>query len=239
MAIRVLLCDVFGTVVDWRGSIVRAGESLAARTPVTTDWGRFADRWRAGYGPAMNRVRTDELPWMTIDSLHRMILEEIADEHGLAGLTEAEMGWLNRVWHRLDPWGDSIGGIERLRSRFVVASLSNGNVALLTNMAKRAGIHWDCVLSAELFGAYKPDPEVYRGAIRLLDCAPDEALMVAAHPGDLEAARQVGLKTAFVPRPLEHGVDGKRESPPEGGSTYTANDFHDLADQLLGDLPEE
>ena len=233
MSIRVLFFDVFGTVVDWRSAIIRDGQRLTAQTGMEVDWPSFADAWRAGYGPAMNRVRTGELPWMNIDGLHRTILDTLLSKNGMSAISESDRAWLNRVWHRLDPWPDAIGGMERLRKEFVVVSLSNGNVSLLTNMAKRAGIRWDCVLSAELFGHYKPDPEVYTGAARLMGFEPEQAMMVAAHPGDLEAAAREGFATAFVKRPLEHGPEGPLEPAPGSGATITATDFHDLADQLL------
>lgn len=232
MAIKALTFDVFGTVVDWRGSIIRDGERLGKAKGLQVDWAGFADAWRAGYGPAMNRVRTGELPWTSIDDLHRMILDNLLADFGLSGLREDELVDLNKVWHRLDPWPDAVGGLLRLKSKFVIATLSNGNVSLLTHMAKYAGLPWDCVLSAELARHYKPDPEAYVTAIRLLGCVPDEVMMVAAHPGDLRAASKVGMKTAFVSRPLEHGLDCERDVI-EDDYDYVAQDFHDLAG-LLG-----
>ncbi len=197
-----LTFDVFGTVVDWRTSIIREGRLLSQKKGFEVDWDSFADRWRAGYGPAMNQVRTGEVPWMKIDQLHRRILDELVLEFDLSGLSEAEVAELNRVWHRLIPWPDSVLGLGRLRSKFVLATLSNGNVSLLTNMAKNAGLPWDCVLSAELSGHYKPDHEVYEKAADLLDLPPHRIMMVAAHKDDLRAAQAVGFKAAWVPRPL-------------------------------------
>ena len=229
---RALAFDVFGTVVDWRSSIVREGRALGARKGLTVDWSRFADRWRGGYGPAMGRVRSGELPWTIIDDLHRMILDELVPEFGLEGLTEDDLDDLNRVWHRLSPWPDAIPGLTRLRTRYVLATLSNGNVALLVNMAKNAGLPWDAVLSAELAGAYKPDRKVYRRATELLGLDPAQVMMVAAHGGDLRAAAEVGLRTAYVPRPLEYGPDRQRAATPGQGFDLVATDFEDLAGQL-------
>ncbi len=203
---RALAFDVFGTVVDWHGGIRGAAAAVAARHGLAGDWAAFANDWRAGYAPAMDRVRRGELPWTRIDGLHRMILDAIAPRHGLAGLTEAERAELNRAWHRLPPWPDTVPGLLRLRRRYTLSTLSNGNFSLLTAMAKHAGLPWDCIVSAELFGHYKPDPECYRGCARLLDLAPAELMLVAAHPSDLRAARAAGLRTAYVRRPLEQGA---------------------------------
>lgn len=231
--VRALAFDVFGTVVDWRSSLIREGELLGARKGLKADWAAFADAWRGGYAPAMDRVRKGELPWTNIDGLHRMILNSLLNRFGLAGLREDELDDLNRAWHRLMPWPDAVGGLNRLRARFVLATLSNGNVSLLVDMAKNAGLPWDAVLSAELFGHYKPDPEAYLGAARLLSLAPGEVMMVAAHPSDLRAAKAAGLKTAYVMRPLEFGPQGKRyPAEPEGAFDFVAADFLDLATQL-------
>ena len=231
--IRALVFDVFGTVVDWRSGIVRDGAALAAAKGVAVDWPAFADAWRAGYQPAMQRVRSREIAWTTIDRLHRSILETLLPRFGLEALDEAERDALNRVWHRLDPWPDAVAGLDRLKRRFTIATLSNGNVSLLVDMAKRAKLPWDCVLSAEMFGHFKPDPEVYLGAARMLDVAPGELLMVAAHPSDLAAAARAGLVTAYVPRPLEYGPAGELRDPPgDLVFDHVARDFHALATQL-------
>ena len=184
--VAALTFDVFGTVVDWRTSIIREGQQLTRTHGIEADWEAFADGWRGGYGPQMNRVRTGELPWTKIDDLHRIILDGLLVEFGIAGrLTETEVEDLNRAWHRLIPWPDTVRGLYRLKSRFVISTLSNGNVSLLTNMAKNAGLPWDCVLSSELAGHYKPDPEVYQKAAELLSLPPSRIMMVAAHRGDL------------------------------------------------------
>jgi|TARA_B100000959_G_scaffold287338_1_gene371239 2-haloacid dehalogenase len=231
-SVKALTFDVFGTVVDWRASIIREGQLLAARKGFEADWGEFADRWRSGYGPAMNRVRTGELPWTKIDDLHRMILDELVVEFGLNGLTEAELDHFNKAWHRLSPWPDTVGGLNRLKTKYVIATLSNGNVGLLTNMAKNAGMPWDAVLSAELAKHYKPDPEAYLTAADLLGFAPEQVMMVAAHPGDLRAAARTGLRTAYVIRPLERGPGRTVNTDAAGEFDYTATDFLDLARQL-------
>jgi 2-haloacid dehalogenase len=230
--IKALTFDVFGTVVDWRGSLIEEGKRLGRRKRVKADWVAFADAWRGGYQPAMARVRRGELPWTSIDGLHRLILDELLSKFGIAGLTEADKYGFNRAWHRLAPWADSPAGLKRLKKKYVIATLSNGNVALLTNMAKHGGLPWDCILSAELFGHYKPDPEVYQGAARLLGLRTDEVLMVAAHKDDLDAAARAGLRTAFVQRPLEFGEAAKKDLAPEKRFDANAKDFVDLALRL-------
>jgi 2-haloacid dehalogenase len=231
-AAKALVFDVFGTVVDWRGSIIREGRLLGRRKKLTVDWPAFADAWRAGYRPAMARVRSGELPWTKIDVLHRMILDGLLARFGLQGLSEEERDELNRVWHRLEPWPDARAGLAKLKRRHVIATLSNGNVALLANMAKRARLPWDCVLSAEVVRHYKPDPETYLGAADLLGVRPQELMMVAAHKDDLHAARACGLKTAFVPRPKEYGPGVKVDATREPAFDIHARDFNDLARQL-------
>jgi 2-haloacid dehalogenase len=229
--IEVLLFDVFGTVVDWRSTVVRELEALGREKGVAGDWTRFADRWREGYIGGVIRVLAGQDSWRTVDRIHRETLDELLGELDLE-LREDEIGRLNQVWHRLDPWPDAVAGLTRLRSRHVVATLSNGNVSLLVNMAKNAGLPWDCILSAELVGRYKPDAEVYRWAARILGREPSRVAMVAAHPPDLEAARAVGLRTCYVARPLEWGPG--RPSYAVGDSDFDvhARDLEDLADRL-------
>ena len=230
--IKALTFDVFGTVVDWRSSVIREGLLLSKRKGLDVDWEAFADEWRAGYGPAMNRVRTGDLPWMNINDLHRLILVDLLEKYGIDNLSSQEVDEFNRSWHRLLPWPDSVPGLNRLKSRFVLATLSNGNVSLLTNMAKNAGLPWDCVLSAELANHYKPDREVYARAADLLDLPAENIMMVAAHKGDLRAAQSVGFKAGFVPRPLEYGPDVDVDTAPEAEFDVNAWDFLDLAAQL-------
>ena len=229
---QVLAFDVFGTVVDWRGSVIREVAALAATKHLSIDAAAFADAWRAGYQPAMHRVRTGELPWLRIDALHRMILDDLVGRFGLGGLDEAERVELNRVWHRLDPWPDAVRGLTSLKRRFIVTPLSNGNFSLLTELGKYAGLPWDCVVSAELFRHYKPDPETYLGAADLLGVAPDRLMLVACHPGDLRAAADAGLLTGYVARPLEHGADTPPPTVSAGEFDVMATDFVDLARQL-------
>ncbi len=230
--VKALTFDVFGTVADWRTSITNEGRRLGAARRIEADWEAFADAWRAGYEPAMKRVRLGEMPWANIDSLHRMILDELLPQFGITGLADADKEDFNMAWHRLTPWPDVVPGLTRLRERFVIATLSNGNVALLTNMAKNAGLPWDCILSSELARHYKPDPEVYRTAADLLGLDTGEVMMVAAHPFDLKAAQAVGMQAAYVSRPLEFGP-GRRPEDASGEDfqIFTA-DFEDLADQL-------
>lgn len=229
--VKALTFDVFGTVVDWRASIIREGEELGRAKNIAIDWSAFADAWRDGYGPAMQRVRSGRLGWKTIDELHRIILDEILERFAIEGLSEPEIDRLNRVWHRLAPWPDAVEGLTRLKQRFIVASLSNGNIALLVNMAKHAGLPWDVVLSSELAGHYKPDKEVYQRAAGLLGLEPSQVMMVAAHKGDLRAAAAVGFKTGFVPRPQERP---NRNIDLEFDAAFDINavDFLDLADKL-------
>jgi 2-haloacid dehalogenase len=229
---KVLAFDVFGTVVDWRGSVIREVAALATAKGRTIDGAAFADAWRAGYQPAMHRVRTGALPWLRIDALHRLILDGLVDRFGIGMLDDGERTRLNRVWHRLDPWSDSVRGIALLKRRFVVTTLSNGNFSLLTELAKHAGLPWDCIVSAELFRHYKPDPETYLGTADLLGVAPDELMLVACHPADLRAAAEAGLRTAYVVRPLENGPDAAPPLVLTGEFDVMATDFVDLARQF-------
>jgi 2-haloacid dehalogenase len=229
--VKALIFDVFGTVVDWRGSVIREGEELGRRKNLDIDWAAFADEWRGRYAPSMDRVRRGELPWTNLDALHRASLEELLEEFGIEGLTEEERDYLNKVWHRLDPWPDSVAGLTRLKERYIISTFSNGNVALLTNMAKRAGLPWDLVLSAELVRHYKPDPETYLMAPNFLDLLPEEVMLCAAHPNDLRAAQIHGLRTAYVLRPLEWGPEGEAEEP-DPSFDIIASDFVELAEKL-------
>ncbi|HTP49174.1 MAG TPA: haloacid dehalogenase type II [Anaeromyxobacteraceae bacterium] len=229
---KALTFDVFGTVVDWRGSILREGRALARARELEVDWGAFADAWRAGYRREMDRVGSGELPWTNVDRLHRLVLDRLVVRFGLRGLGEPEKEHLNRVWHRLRAWPDSVRGLRRLKRRFLVATLSNGNVSLLADMARHCGLPWDVVLSAELFRHYKPDREVYQGAVTLLDLEPPEVMMVAAHKEDLAAARGAGLRTAFVRRPLEHGPGAKPDLAADPRFDVCCDDLLELADRL-------
>lgn len=226
--VKILAFDVFGTVVDWHGSIKREVEALEPGV----DADAFALAWRAGYAPAMERVMSGELGWTKIDDLHRMILDEVLTEFGVTQLTEKEKTQLNLAWHRLAPWPDVVEGLTRLKSRYIITTLSNGNISLLTNMSKRAGLPWDCILSAEVFRAYKPHPDTYLGVARTFDLKPEEVMLVAAHHDDLEAARNCGLKTAYVERPIEHGANNIKDVSSRPENDLHASNFIDLAEQL-------
>ena len=231
--VEAMTFDVFGTVVDWRTSIIREGQLLGRRKGFDVDWGRFADSWRGGYGPSMNRVRIGELPWMKIDEIHRMILDDLMVEFDFPDMSEEEIDHFNRAWHRLMPWPDTVLGLTRLRSKYILATLSNGNVSLLMNMAKNAGLPWDVILSSELTGHFKRDREVYETAANLLGLPHERIMMVAAHKGDLQAAGALGFKTGYVPRPLERGPDRVIDITPDPAFDVNATDFLDLAAQLL------
>jgi 2-haloacid dehalogenase len=225
---KILAFDVFGTVVDWYGSIVR--EVSALRLPI--DPGQFAIAWRAGYRPAMARVRSGEFGWTKIDDLHRLILDDILEKFGLDGLDEPTRRHLNLAWHRLDPWPDVIEGLQRLKRRFTICTLSNGNLGLLADMAKRAGLPWDLILSAEVFRHYKPDPEAYLGVCEVFDVEPAQMMLVAAHHDDLAAARNCGCGTAYIERRHEFGPALPKDVSPDAANDFHASDFIDLAEQL-------
>ncbi|HXV83861.1 MAG TPA: haloacid dehalogenase type II [Candidatus Binatia bacterium] len=231
-SVKVLAFDVFGTVVDWRSSVIAEGEQVGKAKGLNVDWAAFADAWRGVYHPSLDRVRNGELPWTKLDGLHRMSLEEILKRFNLEALNEEEKDHFNRVWHRLKPWPDSVSGLHRLKTRFTITTLSNGNISLLTNMAKHAGLPWDCILSAENVRHYKPDREVYLLVPGLFDLKPEEVMMVAAHERDLESAKRYGLRTAFIHRPVEHGPEKAVPIPPIDKHDIVAKDFLDLADQM-------
>lgn len=224
---KILAFDVFGTVVDWHGSIWREAEAMIPGI----DGNQFASAWRAGYKPAMDEVRSGQRGWTKIDDLHRIILDRLLDEWGIR-LAEAQREQLNHVWHRLAPWPDTVPGMLRLKSRFMLTTLSNGNLGLLANMAKHAGLPWDLILSAEVFRHYKPDPETYLGVAEIFALAPDEVMLVAAHEDDLDAARACGLQTAFIARPAEYGPDVHMPVGDLSRFTFAARDLNDLAVQF-------
>ncbi len=230
--IKALTFDVFGTVVDWRGSIMKEGAAWNAAHGTSIDWGAFADDWRAQYGPQMNRVRTGELPWTNLDELHRIGLESILAKYGIEGIDEATKTHLVRAWHRLDGWPDSVAGLTRLKEKFILATMSNGHIALMVNMAKHARLPWDVILGAEPAKHYKPDPETYLTGAKLLGLEPGECMMVAAHASDLDAAAATGLRTAYVHRPLEYGPDRVRETKNIERFDFAANSMEELATKL-------
>lgn len=231
--IKALLFDVFGTVVDWRTSLIDNFTAWGTAKGLKGDWTALVDGWRAAYMPSMDEVRKHpERGFVILDDLQRQSIEPLAAKLGITGLTSADFDYLTRGWHSLNPWPDSVGGLTRLKTKFIIGPLSNGNVALLTNMAKHAKLPWDLVLSAEVFGHYKPDREAYLGAAKILGLAPDEVMLVAAHNNDLAAAQSLGLKTAFVPRVTEYGPHQNRDFKADGNWDYVAKDFNDLADKL-------
>lgn len=229
---RALLFDVFGTVVDWRGSIAAEVDLMAAARGWGVSGQDFALAWRNLYQPAMARIRDGGRGFVKLDVLHRENLEQVLKDFGIDDMSEDEKAELNRVWHRLDPWPDAVGGLNRLKSRFVLATCSNGNISLMVNMARRAGLPWDVILGAEVARAYKPQREAYLNSAAALDLAPEQCCMVAAHNDDLAAAQSFGLKTAYVERRSEFQADGAEPRPATGDWDWVAADFRDLADQL-------
>lgn len=232
MAPRLLCFDVFGTVVDWRGSIIAELRAFSESSGIALDPEAIADGWRSGYPKAMNDVREGRLPWTRIDDLHRMILDRLLSSLGLEAISEKDRRHLNFAWHRLKPWPDSVEGLQRLKAKFTIVPLSNGNMSLLTELAKFGGLPWDAVLSAELFHAYKPDAAVYDGAARMMDVAPVDTMLVAAHKSDLEAAKARGFMTAFVDRPLEYGAGRHPDPGGDPAFDYNVGSFVELAEAL-------
>jgi 2-haloacid dehalogenase len=227
-----IVFDTFGSVVDWRGSLIADLTAYGVKRGITADWAALIDAWRASYHPSMDRVRKGELPWTKLDALHRASLDKLVADFGIKGLTEADLVHINLGWHRLNGWPDAVPGLTRLKSQFVIGPLSNGNVSLLTYMAKHAGLPWDMVFGSDLFGHFKPDPETYLGVAKLMDLEPGQVMMAAAHNGDLANARKCGLMTAFWPRPLEYGPHQKRDYAAEQEWDVVATDIEDLARQL-------
>jgi len=229
--IKALIFDVFGSVVDWRGGVIREGEAVGRRLGVDADWAAFADGWRGLYQPSMARIRDGDRGFVKLDVLHRENLVEMLQRFGIDGLDEAGVDDFNRAWHRLDPWPDSVAGLTRLKSKYIIATQSNGNVALMVNMAKRAGLPWDVILGAEVVGHYKPQPQAYLNACDMLGLAPSQVMMSAAHNSDLAAARACGLRTAFFPRD-DNGPGQTSDREAEHDFDYVATDLIDLARQL-------
>jgi len=230
--IKALVFDVFGTVVDWHSSVTRHAEKFGKANGITADWVAFAEGWRAKYRPYMDKVRSGELPWTELDTLHRMGLEELLDDFGMTGVSEEAKADLNLAWHRLDAWPDSPPGLHRLKSRFILATMSNGNIALMVNMAKRAGLPWDAVLGAEPARAYKPLPQCYLRNAQILDLEPAQCMLVAAHNDDLEAARTLGFRTAFVCRPTEYGPKQDIDLQAESDWDIVTDSFAGVAEAL-------
>jgi 2-haloacid dehalogenase len=231
-AVKALTFDVFGTVVDWRSSIAREAAAFGKKHGLELDWDTFADSWRALYQPAMEKVRTGERPWVPLDVLHRQNLDRVLEDSGVSGIDEAEIANLNLAWHRLDPWPEAVEGLTRLKSRYIIGTLSNGNIALMVNMAKHTGLPWDVILGSEVARAYKPQPEAYLRSAAALGLAPEQCMMVAAHNPDLLAAAECGFRTAFVLRANEYGPHQRANRTAADGVDISAVDFNDLADQL-------
>ncbi len=232
MTLKACTFDVFGTVVDWRGSIIAEGEAIWRERGVDVDWPAFADAWRGLYQPAMERVRSGNIDFVKPDVLHRENLEQVLADFGVTGLSDADKAELNTMWHRLRPWPDSVTGLTRLKQKYIIAPVSNGNISLIVNMAKFAGLPWDVVLGAEVARQYKPHPDAYLNSAAALDLAPEECMLIAAHNDDLVAAQAQGFKAAFVPRVGEHGASQTRDLKAEHAFDYVAKDFNDLATQL-------
>jgi 2-haloacid dehalogenase len=232
MSIQAVLFDVFGTVVDWRTSLIRQFQKFADENSLHTDWANLADDWRAEYEPAMRAVRSGQRPWINLERLHREALDKLLSVRGLSALNETQRQQLVRAWHFLDPWPDALAGLKRLKRKYIIGTLSNGGVRLLTDMARYAQLPWDVVLSSDLFRHYKPDPEVYLGAAELLDSRPEDIVLAAAHNYDLAAARQHGMKTAFVARPTEYGPRQSRDFTAESDWDFVAQDFEQMAARM-------
>jgi len=230
--IEALLFDVFGTVVDWRTSVIRQLDHFGREHGFSADWAGLADEWRAAYEPAMKAVRDGQRAWTSLERLHRESLDKLLPQHKLSTLSDTQRQQLVLSWHFLDPWPDSVAGLTRLKPKYIIGTLSNGGVRLLTDMAKYAGLPWDVILSSDNFRHYKPDPSVYLGAAEMLETAPTNITLVAAHNYDLAAARSHGFKTAFVPRPTEYGPRQTRDFKGEAEWDFIAKDFEDLATQV-------
>ena len=232
MSVKALVFDVFGTVVDWRTSLIEQFHAFGREKGIIVNWEALVDDWHSGYRPGMDAVRAGRLPWTNVDGIYRKKLDGLLGEYRVFGLSEAETIRLNRAWHWCKPWPDVVAGLTRLKTQYVLSTLSNGDVACLVNMARYGGLPWDCIICAELFHHYKPDPEVYRRAIALLGWEPEEVMLVAAHNYDLRAARSHGMRTAFVPRPREYGPGQTSDLEPEEDWDVVARDFGHLATVL-------
>ena len=232
MDVKALVFDTYGTVVDWRTSVLAELEALGADRRFSVDWARFLEDWKNCYRPGMDRVNRSEWPWTTVETIYRRGLDEVLGRHGVGGLADEERSHLNRAWWRLRPWPDAGAGLARLRARYIISPLSNASFAGMVHLAKFARLPWDCIITAENAGCYKPRPEVYQTAVRLLGLAPRNVMMVAAHNYDLRAAQQQGLRTAFVPRPTEYGPGQTTDLAPEGTWDLVVADLEDLARAL-------
>jgi 2-haloacid dehalogenase len=233
-AVSAIVFDTFGTIVDWRGSLIDSLRRFGMERGLEAPWEKLADRWRAAYQPSLNRVRRGELQWTILDELHQAALIELLPEFGIAPLPASDLRLLTGCWHRLSPWPDAIQGLRSLKRKYIIGPLSNGNLSLLVNLAKFAELPWDVIFGADLFRHYKPDPETYLGVCAFLGLRPGQVMMAAAHNYDLVAAKELGLRTAFIPRPIEHGPGQTTDLRPEQPWDIIATDLVDLAEQLTG-----
>ena len=230
--VRALVFDVFGTLFDWRTSIVRSLGAFGKERSIVCDWEAFVDAWRAAYVPSMDRVRRGEIVWRNLDALHAASFDELALRFELPPLEAWDRNWIVARWHELDPWPDVRAGLERLRARYITGTLSNGNVALLVDLARFSDVRFDVIFSAELFAHYKPDAQTYLGTAELLGLRPADVMLVAAHNNDLHAAAELGLRTAFVARPTEYGPDQRNDLVAADGVDIAVRDLHELAAAL-------
>lgn len=226
--IKIVAFDVFGTVVDWCGSIAKAVNQLLPEV----DGYEFARVWRAGYRPALNKVLETPDNWLSLDDIHLKILKNTLEKFNIRHLSDVQITSLNFAWHQLQTWPDSLTGIHSIKEKYIITTLSNGNISLLTHMAKNAGIAWDCILSAENFRSYKPDPSTYLGVANIFNVAPEQVLLVAAHQHDLDAAHECGLKTAYIEREMEFGLGHEKDIQGNPKNTFHATDLIDLSKQL-------
>ncbi len=230
--LHAILFDTFGTVVDWRTSLIAELGAFGAERGIAADWTALVDAWRGAYKPSMDRVRRGELPWTKLDDLHRASLDRLLDEAGVAGLTDADRAHLTLGWHRLHAWPDAVAGTLRLHRRFITAPLSNGNVSLLIDLARFNGLPWNMIFGSDLTGHYKPDPETYLTACRMLSLPPEQVMLCAAHNDDLAAAQSHGMQTAFVARPTEYGPNQVRDVAATGDWDHVVAGIDELAGQL-------
>ncbi len=229
---RVIVFDTFGTLVDWRSSLISYLTEFGVRRGIRADWAKLIDAWRAQYMPSLNSIRNREQPWAVLDDLHRGSLEKLVMAHGIRGLSDADLDYIVNGWHKLSPWPDVIPGLNRLKRKFIIGPLSNGNVSLLVDLAKFSELPWDMILGADVFEHYKPDREIYTGIAKFLRVPESSVMLVAAHNNDLGAAKSFGLMTGFIPRPTEYGPGQTTDLKPEGDWTYVATSVEDLAQQL-------
>jgi 2-haloacid dehalogenase len=233
-AVKALVFDVFGTVVDWRTSVIADLTAFGRNKGIDADWVAFADAWRAGYVPGMERVRKGERPWANIDVLHRERLDALLDQFGIEDLGEADKDYLNRTWHRLAGWPDSAPGLTRLKQRYIISTFSNGSVSCLVDIARHACLPWDAVFSADIVRHFKPEAEIYQGVIAFLDLQPHEVMLVAAHNNDLRHGRSHGMRTAYINRPAEYGPNQSKDLAAESDWDVVVSSLTELADRMCG-----